>query len=228
MYWKYSEAHGGVNPAVSYIQAAKETGFGNFGGVITAEYHNPCGLKTKQGGEDNDPNAHQRFQNWDDGVKAHLDHLALYAGAKGYPRSVTTDPRHFSSICGKAKTVKALSGNWAPSHDYAKSILNIYNELNAKASVLKPYMYIDSPSMNSTVTGDKVTIRGWAINKSVVKAVHVYVNGVKKTTVGVWQERNDVAKVFPEYPSVKTSGFTAELDKSQFNNGLNTITLYAV
>lgn len=69
LYWKYSPEHGNVNPAVAYVQAAKETGYGKFGGVINESYHNPCGLKISAGGLDNDPNAHQKFNTWDEGVQ---------------------------------------------------------------------------------------------------------------------------------------------------------------
>ncbi|WP_300375013.1 N-acetylmuramoyl-L-alanine amidase [Clostridium sp.] len=137
LYWKYAKEHGGVNPAVAYAQSAKETGYGKFGGVIDATYHNPCGLKTRQGGEDNDPNAHFRFENWDQGVQAHLDHLALYAGANGYPKKDTYDPRHFDSICGKAKTVEELGGAWAPSASYGLEILNLYDEMLDKTNEIK-------------------------------------------------------------------------------------------
>jgi|GEM_PF-726843 len=137
LYWKYAKDHGGVNPAVAYAQSAKETGYGKFGGVIDANYHNPCGLKTRQGGDDNDPNAHFRFENWNQGVQAHLDHLALYAGANGYPRKDTYDPRHFESICGKAKTVEDLGGAWAPSASYGLEVLNLYDDMLAKANEIK-------------------------------------------------------------------------------------------
>ncbi|MDU3020508.1 MAG: glucosaminidase domain-containing protein, partial [Clostridium perfringens] len=137
LYWKYAKDHGGANPAVAYAQSAKETGYGNFGGVIDATYHNPCGLKTRQGGDDNDPNAHFRFENWNQGVQAHLDHLALYAGANGYPRKDTYDPRHFEGICGKAKTVEELGGAWAPSASYGLEVLNLYDEMLVKASEIK-------------------------------------------------------------------------------------------
>ena len=98
LYWEYSDEHGDVNPALAYVQAAKETAYGNFGGVLDASYHNPCGLKTNKGGSDKDPKAHMKFKNWNEGVKAHLDHLALYAGAEGYPKAETKDPRHFASM----------------------------------------------------------------------------------------------------------------------------------
>lgn len=129
LYWKYSGEHGNVNPALAYVQAAKETAYGKFGGVLDNSYHNPCGLKTNKGGGDKDPNAHMKFKTWDDGVKAHLDHLALYAGADGYPKVETKDPRHFSSILGKANSVIDLSKNWAPSETYGEEILAMYNEM---------------------------------------------------------------------------------------------------
>lgn len=129
LYFKYSNECGQVNPAIAYVQAAKEINFGKFGGVIDESYKNPCGLKISSGGDNYDPKAHQKFSTWDDGVKAHLDHLALYAGAVGYPKSNTTDPRHFSKIKGKAVTVKALGGNWAPSKTYGDEVNKYYNEL---------------------------------------------------------------------------------------------------
>ncbi len=82
LYWEYSDEHGDVNPALAYVQATKETAYGNFGGVLDASYHNPCGLKTNKGGSDKDPKAHMKFKSWNEGVKAHLDHLALYAGGQ--------------------------------------------------------------------------------------------------------------------------------------------------
>nr|WP_206529873.1 glucosaminidase domain-containing protein [Clostridium perfringens] len=129
LYWEYSDEHGDVNPALAYVQAAKETAYGNFGGVLDASYHNPCGLKTNKGGSDKDPKAHMKFKSWNEGVKAHLDHLALYAGAEGYPKAETKDPRHFASIFGKANSVTDLSKNWAPSPTYGEEILGMYNEM---------------------------------------------------------------------------------------------------
>lgn len=129
LFWNYSASHGGVNPAVAYAQSAKETNFGRFGGVIDESYHNTCGLKISSGGDNYDPNAHKRFNSWDEGVQAQLDHLALYAGASGYPRANTFDTRHFASIKGRATTVVSLGGNWAPSGSYGSEIMVYYNQM---------------------------------------------------------------------------------------------------
>ena len=145
LYWKYAPEHGNVNPAIAYVQAAKETGYGNFGGVLDESYKNPCGMKTVVGGADTDPNAHQRFNTWDEGVQAHLDHLALYAGATGYPRSNTYDPRHFVTIKGNAVTVNALGGKWAPSLTYGEEINKSYNDLLVSAGIVsKPKTETDA------------------------------------------------------------------------------------
>ena len=136
LYWKYAPEHGDVNPAIAYVQAAKETAYGNFGGVLNSSYNNPCGMKTIVGGADSDPNAHQKFNSWDEGVQAHLDHLALYAGATGYPKTNTYDPRHFITIKGKAVTVNALGGKWAPSLTYGEEVNKSYNDLLISAGIV--------------------------------------------------------------------------------------------
>lgn len=130
IYWSIAPERGNVRPDAAYAQAAKETGFGRFGGVIDRTYHNPCGLKTTAGGKDDDPGAHQRFADWEEGITAHLDHLALYAGAPGYPKQAadTPDPRHFPWLLGKAATFEELGGAWASSATYGHSIVRDYLE----------------------------------------------------------------------------------------------------
>ena len=135
LYFKYAEKCGNVNPGIAYVQAAKETGYGKFGGVLDESYHNPCGMKTSSGGGDYDANAHQRFNSWDEGVQAHLDHLALYAGADGYPKSGTYDPRHFVTIKGKVPTVNSLGGKWAPNTAYGEQVNSLYRDLLKSAGV---------------------------------------------------------------------------------------------
>lgn len=102
-----------IDPTLVVAQCAKETGYCRFGGVLDASFKNPCGLKITQGGGNYDPNAHKRFDSWDDGINAQCQHLALYAGKEGYPLSNPLDPRHFPYLLGKCKTVESLSGNWA-------------------------------------------------------------------------------------------------------------------
>jgi N-acetylmuramoyl-L-alanine amidase len=139
LYWDIAP-HIGVRADVAFAQACKETGFGRFGRAVTPAHRNPCGLKIPEpaGKADDDPTAHQSFPTWEVGIRAHLEHLALYAGAPGYPLTytkisrtrwtgATADPRHFAFIYGKANnSVEGLSGAWAPAADYGQSIVNQY------------------------------------------------------------------------------------------------------
>lgn len=146
----------GVNPLVTYCQSAKETGYMKFAGVLNASYFNTCGLKTKDGGGDKDPHAHQRFKSWNEGIQAQVDHLALYAGAPGYPKPGTPDPRHFPFIKGTATTVQALSGKWAPAADYGTSIINLISELEKTVAPIKP----TQPTIKMNLLGKIVSING--------------------------------------------------------------------
>lgn len=125
LYWEIWPSIG-LDPAIGYVQFAHETGFlyrdGKSMAGIDASYHNPCGLKTTTGGGDTVASAHTRFKDWTTGITAHADHAALYAGAPGYPKPGTPDPRHFTWIKGKAKTLEDLSTRWAPSKTYGQTI----------------------------------------------------------------------------------------------------------
>lgn len=130
IYWRIAP-QAGVDPTVAYVQSAKETNFGKFTGVLDEGFHNPCGMKNSSGGGDYDKNAHRVFSSWDEGVQAHVDHLALYAGAPGYPKQSTPDPRHFPYLKGRAATVEALGGKWTGSSSYGTDIIKMMNELKS-------------------------------------------------------------------------------------------------
>jgi N-acetylmuramoyl-L-alanine amidase len=132
IYWRLAPKRG-VRPEVAYAQAAKETNFGRFTGVLDASFHNPCGLKVTAGGGNYDPGAHKRFPSWRAGIAAHLDHIALYAGAKGYPRRATPDPRHFPFLHGSARSVERLGGKWAPSPSYGRDLVQLVRTLVASS-----------------------------------------------------------------------------------------------
>lgn len=121
LYWDFAPSFG-VRPDVAFVQACKETGFGKYGRAVTPAHHNYCGLKVRQPGADDAAASHAVFHTPEVGVIAHIEHLALYAGAMGFPRTDPVDPRHFASLYGTATNVKALSGKWAPSKTYGDEI----------------------------------------------------------------------------------------------------------
>lgn len=129
IYWSLSEKMGKVNPVIAYAQAAIETSYGKYNDKIDESYKNPCGLRKTDSSDDN-KESYVTFQSWSSGISAHLDHLALYGGAEGYPKSNTTDPRHFSFLLGRAKTALELSGNWSPMRTYGESIVKLVEEIN--------------------------------------------------------------------------------------------------
>ena len=238
IYKKYGQARGGVNWVLAYVQAAKETGYGRFGGVLDESFHNPCGLKVPSGGDDYDPNAHKRFDNWEQGIIAHLDHLALYAGAKGYPKTVyveswkaeslsineTYDPRHIgwfgttSGILGKATNAIDLGNKWAPSSSYGVDLFRMYCDA-VKADYLEGKSNLESP-INGFVTNDgKLNIKGWALHAFGVKEVRVLIDNTQIDTISVNESRADVNSIYPGYYNGVNSGFNKIIDISSLGYG---------
>ena len=169
IFWKAAEGNG-IRPEILYVQALVETGYFNFGGVLDASFHNTCGLKTTKGGGDYEANAHMRFKSWEDGIQAHADHLGLYAGATNCPKysphtknytnekykanGTTLDPRHFTYLYGKYKTVESLAGTWATDKKYDKTLKTMIAKIEAtKAPVVetsKPVVETGTKYKNGT------------------------------------------------------------------------------
>ncbi|WP_304576496.1 glucosaminidase domain-containing protein, partial [uncultured Clostridium sp.] len=242
IYKKYAESRGGVNWVVAYVQAAKETGYGKFGGVLDESYHNPCGLKNPSGGADNDANAHKRFDNWNQGVIAHLDHLALYAAASGYPKTVyvdswkdsslssneTYDPRHIGwfgtadGILGKAKDVLSLTGSWASDPNYGEALIKLYcDAINFK--YLPTRSDLELPTNSEVVTNDKLRIKGWALAEEGVKEIKVLIDNSQVATINADVNRPDIDSKYPEYVNGVNSGFDKIIDISKFEAGNRTV-----
>ncbi|MGL4109254.1 N-acetylmuramoyl-L-alanine amidase [Clostridium sp. LP20] len=191
LFWKYAPKHGGINPAIAYVQSAKETAYGRFGGVLDATYYNTCGMKNSGGGGDYDPNAHKRFDNWEHGVQAQLDHLALYAGASGFPKGVieqkfkgdssgtsyTYDVRHFSNLYGTAKMATQLTGKWAGG-TYGFDIVEMHNTLMISAGVKKTGWNNEAGKWYYLNANGKLT-KGWFQEGD--KWYYLDENGVMKT-----------------------------------------------
>lgn len=119
-----------IDPVFAYVQHGLESGYGKYKGVVPSSYHNPCGLKTGSGGADDKANAHVCFKNWEDGISAHLDHIALYAGKKGYPKANSLDQRQFKELTGKGAIISTICKSWCPGNaKYADTIKNMMNSI---------------------------------------------------------------------------------------------------
>lgn len=128
-----------VDPVGAVAQAAKETGYGKFPGLISAEWKNTCGLKVPNpakmgflGDTDHEPFAHQIFSSWSIGALAHVQHLVAYAGGSvgESDRFELVDGR-FALIAGRYRCVEFsdLTGKWATDPQYGVNLEAVIREL---------------------------------------------------------------------------------------------------
>ena len=118
----------GVRPDVAFAQALHETGNFSYGGTVTPDQNNYCGLGTTsatvQGGY---------FPSAQIGVRAHIQHLLAYATTRT-PSSEIVDPRYtmVRDIYG-SMTLPLwidLNGRWAvPGNTYGQRIMNIFQQI---------------------------------------------------------------------------------------------------
>ncbi len=127
-FWHYGEVTG-IRPEVAYALSARETAFKHHGGVIDISFHNWGGIKTKDGGPDNDPDAHERFDTDDDGIRAVFNHMCAYVGKEpvGEPHGryhtvMSTD------WAGTIKTVEEMGHRWATDKNYGQTLVENYLE----------------------------------------------------------------------------------------------------
>lgn len=143
-YWTLAEGVS-IRPEVAYAQSGKETGFGRFGGVVTPDMHNWCGLKVarpqdapwppntpdylRTRGTDYNVLAHEHFDTDDEGVRQHLNHLNAYAfGHQGVPLGVPAARRAViltTSWAGTIRTVEDL-WHWNGRADYPETLMTGY------------------------------------------------------------------------------------------------------
>ena len=121
----------GVRPDVAFAQALKETGYFRYGGTVTPDQNNYCGLGTTSSQVKG-----AYFSSSQLGVRAHIQHLLAYASTRR-PAVEVVDPRYdlvrsvyASSTIG---TWSGLNGRWAvPGDSYGESILQIYEGILRK------------------------------------------------------------------------------------------------
>lgn len=132
--WPYA-LRAGIDPAVMACQCAHESGFGAFGGVVPPEFHNPAGIKVREGGPDSDPNAHERQPTWPEGMRMYRNHLGAYVGIE--PEGEPHGRYHVvmsTSWAGTIRTVEELGARWAPSSTYGDRVAALVSDLQAFAS----------------------------------------------------------------------------------------------
>lgn len=127
LYWKYGEITG-IRPDILYAQAAKETGYGKYGGAVLPEQNNFAGIK-KYGATGDATEDHETFETQEDGVRGHFNHMSAYLGVA----PVGEVHGRYNSVvkmkwAGSVKTLEALGGKWCPDLYYGFSVLHNYLE----------------------------------------------------------------------------------------------------
>jgi hypothetical protein len=115
----------GVNHDVAFAQMCLETGFLRFGGLVSPDMNNFCGLGAIGPGQPGD-----RFSSPRLGVRAHLQHLKVYATGEPLNRELV-DPRYYYVVPGTAPSIKGLAGTWATDKLYGEKIRSILERLYA-------------------------------------------------------------------------------------------------
>jgi len=128
VYWEFGQLTG-INPEVLYAQAAYETGFGYFRGLVPASHNNWAGIKVA-GSTGNTTADYEQFLTPEEGVRAHFNHLAAYIGL---PPTGEPHRRYYSITkmpwAGSVQTLEELSGKWAPSTNYHQRILEMVDAI---------------------------------------------------------------------------------------------------
>jgi hypothetical protein len=100
-----------------------ETGFLRYGGLVTPDMNNFCGLGSTGPGQPGEYFPSPRI-----GIRAHIQHLKAYA-TDAPLRQDLVDPRYFYVRYGSAPTLDGLAGSWATDRDYSKKIRSILERL---------------------------------------------------------------------------------------------------
>lgn len=116
-YYVQEAAIEGINSDIAFAQMCLETGFLRFGGLVTEDMHNFCGL-----GAINEQQRGIAFPDEQTGVRAHIQHLKAYATAMPLQQDCV-DPRYkYVQPKGKAPDIYGLSGTWASDPLYGKKL----------------------------------------------------------------------------------------------------------
>lgn len=114
----------GVNSDVAFVQMCLETGFLGFGGLVTEDMNNFCGL-----GAVSPEQPGLSFPDARTGIRAHVQHLKAYASTEPLvgelvdPRFQLVQPR------GKAPDVLGLAGTWAADPLYGQKMADMLASL---------------------------------------------------------------------------------------------------
>jgi hypothetical protein len=114
----------GVNADVAFVQMCLETGFLRFGGLVTRDMNNFCGL-----GAISPEQPGLFFPDEQTGIRAHVQHLKAY-GSPDPLVGELVDPRYrYVSPRGKSPYIQGLAGTWATDPQYGDKLMDLLLKL---------------------------------------------------------------------------------------------------
>ena len=116
-----------INSDAAFVQMCVETGWLNFGGLVTEDMHNYCGL-----GSTDAAHPGERFATAQLGVRAHIQHLHAYATDVSVSlHNELIDPRYsWPHKARNAKTVADLANTWAMDSNYGVKLERLLSILD--------------------------------------------------------------------------------------------------
>jgi len=115
-YYIEEAAAEGVNYDTAFAQMCLETGYLSYGGLVTADMNNFCGLGAIGPGQNG-----EIFPDPRTGVRAHIQHLKAYASTDPLNGELV-DPRYRWVRYGSAPTIHGLAGTWAADLQYGSKL----------------------------------------------------------------------------------------------------------
>ncbi|MDR2021556.1 MAG: glucosaminidase domain-containing protein [Treponema sp.] len=126
-YYVTEAAAEGVNHDVAFAQMCLETGFLRYGGLVTPDMNNFCGLGSTGPGHPGEIFPEPRI-----GVRAHIQHLKAYATAAPLNQKLV-DPRYRWVRYGSSPGIQGLAGTWAADRAYGEKLETILERLYLSA-----------------------------------------------------------------------------------------------
>lgn len=115
----------GINSDIAFVQMCLETGYLKFGGLVTEDMNNFCGL-----GAIDKNNPGNKFETELLGVRAHVQHLHAYGSTRELKQSLVDSRYKYVNPRGKAPTIQELAGTWAADKAYGSKLESLLQKLS--------------------------------------------------------------------------------------------------
>lgn len=115
----------GVNSDIAFVQMCLETGFLRFGGLVSADMNNFCGL-----GAMSETQRGLVFETEQLGVRAHIQHLHAYGCTMALNHELVDARYKYVNPRGKAPSIFELSGTWASDRQYGSKLQDLLIRLS--------------------------------------------------------------------------------------------------